>query len=87
MCEKKQFRYCPSEIDKCMRRLIKWLNLQGHITVACCCGHNKYQMTIIVKSKSEYREVLSDTIIPRKRNFYRRDKEGYYYIPEVSSHI
>jgi len=30
-------------------------------------------------------EVLSKTYIPRNKKFYKKDKDGYYFIPEVSS--
>jgi hypothetical protein len=63
-------------IDKEMRPLIKWLNGAGYKTVACCFGHCKYPMTVIV-------ELLSGITIPRTRRFYLKDKQGLYYIPEV----
>jgi len=28
-------------------------------------------------------DLVSGTRIPRRRNFYRRDADGFYYIPEV----
>ena len=46
-------------------------------------------MTIIVEEYNpEYktiknREICHDIIIPRKKRLYKRDKQGYYYIPEV----
>lgn len=81
-------------IDPCIRPLIKWLN-DKHITVASCCGHGRYPMTIVIKegepgilkNKIIYREIISQKIIPRIKRFYRRDPEGYYYIPEVSKPI
>jgi len=53
--------------------------------VACCCGHGKYPMTIIISDniEEEIRDLCSDTIIPRKKRFYKKDKQGYYYIPET----
>ncbi|MCH7828142.1 MAG: hypothetical protein IIC75_09285 [Bacteroidetes bacterium] len=87
MCKKKQFKYCASEIDECMKRIIIMLNLylkKGYETVACCCGHGKYDQSIMIKDKKgTIFDLVSNSIIPRKRNFYRRDKQGYYYIPEV----
>ena len=90
MCKKTQFRYCPSTIDKCMRKFIESLNymLDKEIKiVACCCGHGKYPMTIVCKGIKESPErafdICSDTWIPRTRNFYKKDEEGYYYIPET----
>ena len=92
MCKKKQFKYCPSEIDFCMRNLIKLLNDMGFKTFACCCGHGKYNMTIVGasevyvgkgKDELEYYDLVSMKVIPRKRNFYKKDKSGYYFIPET----
>ncbi len=71
-------------IDPCMKELL------GHIhgwVVACCCGHGKYPMTIIKKmglSNNPYNlEIVSGKVISRKSRFYKKDKQGYYYIPEV----
>jgi hypothetical protein len=80
-----------NRIDKCIRPFIKWLK-NKHCIVASCCGHNRYPKTIIVKEyrgnalKREivYLEIFSQKIIPRTRKFYKKDKRGYYYIPEVS---
>lgn len=89
MCKKKQFKYCPSEIDKCMEfpiALYNWaLDRRRVKIVACCCGHGKYPMTIVVKkvSNNQAIEILSMKFIPRQKKFYKRDKEGYYFIPEV----
>ncbi len=75
-------------IDPCMSHLIPYINArvgQG-VTVACCCGHGKYPMTI-VEEKNDGRiiEGLSGKEIPRTKRFYKKDKKGYYYIPEVSN--
>ena len=62
--------------------------------VACCCGHQeefkgKYPMTIVCEyydRKSGHQtfiEFISGKEIPRTRRFYKRDKQGVYYIPEV----
>lgn len=85
MCKKTQFKYCPSTIDKCMRNLISFMKVKGGKLqpVACCCGHGKYPMTIVVKNHlGHIWELMSNEIIPRTRNFYKKDKEGYYYLPE-----
>jgi len=80
MCKKKQFKYCPSEIDECMKNLIKYFPN----SCACCCGHGRYPMTIIVRIiTNEFVEIVSNKIINRKKRFYKRDKQGYYYIPET----
>jgi len=75
-------------IDPCMRELIKNLKLSlKEITpVACCCGHNKYQMTILVKDKyGNVWDLCSSEIIKRKKRFYRKDADGYYFIPESTT--
>ena len=82
----------PRKIDKCMITFIDNLQYAFNNRVkilACCCGHNRYPMTIIVKYKFEVLpgtnifDLVSGLYIPRKRKFYKKDKEGYYYIPEV----
>ncbi len=89
MCKKKQFRYCSSEIDDCLRRLISILNsscLRGHLkTIASCCGHKKYHPTIIVRGSDLDIDIFSGVWMRRKKQFYKRDKQGYYYIPEVEA--
>ena len=85
MCKLNKKSGCR-RIDPCIRPFIGWLK-NKHITVASCCGHSKYPITIIVKEGVEkkiiYREILSQKIITRKRRFYKKDKQGYYYIPET----
>lgn len=89
MCEKKQFKYCTSEIDECMKCLMliieRGLEYSFLKVVACCCGHKKYPVTIIIKDNLSGKifELMSGKTIPRTRNFYKKDKEGYYFIPEV----
>jgi len=43
-------------------------------------------MTLLIRSGKDgvVVDICSGEIIPRKRNFYKKDKKGYYYIPEVS---
>ena len=90
MCKKTNYKTPNPRIDKCMKPFIKWLR-KKHLPVGC--GHGKYPVTVVVKegidmpigqkNKIIYREIISQKIIPRTRNFYKRDKQGYYYIPEV----
>jgi hypothetical protein len=52
--------------------------------IACCCGHGRYPMSIIIRADDgQGIDIVSDTKIPRTRNFYKRDGRGYYYIPEL----
>ena len=42
-------------------------------------------MTIIMKDKlGLFFDTVSSKVIPRKKKFYKKDKQGVYYIPEVS---
>lgn len=77
-------------VDSCMKDLIYSLNSHGINTLACCCGHGKYPMTIIYRHKSS--NILNGNIydfcsgwgiIDRKKRYYRKDKKGFYFIPEV----
>jgi hypothetical protein len=52
--------------------------------LACCCGHGKYPMSIVYEiPRIGVFELFSGKLIPRKKKFYKKDKDGYYYIPET----
>jgi len=71
-------------IDPCMKEFIRSLNMfPGIKTVSCCCGHGKYPMTIVVEDHGMFWDLVSGELIPRKKKFYKKDKQGVYYIPEV----
>lgn len=72
-------------IDKCMVKIVKLINeATKYRTLACCCGHHYYPMSIVVtRGYGSPIEYFSGVIIPRKKRFYFRDKRGVYYIPEV----
>lgn len=90
-------KWGDTRIDPCMRSLIEniqWLmgndfGDEDHIgsswkIVACCCGHGKYPISIVVESPhGKHLEIVSNVYIDRKKRFYKRDKKGYYYIPET----
>ena len=77
-------------IDPCMKNFIEILNIllknnySGKI-VSCCCGHNKYPMTIIFRGGIDGKcyDIVSSKTIPRQSRFYKKDKQGMYFIPEV----
>ena len=72
-------------MDPCMKKLIENLKLYTHLDLkSCCCGHGRYPMTIVVKFDGEIFDLVSDIEIPRKKKFYKKDGDGYYYIPEIS---
>lgn len=65
-----------------MRNLIQFIQ-KKYCVCACCCGHNKYPMTIVVFDDPNFIEIVSGKKIPRATRFYKRDKQGLYYIPET----
>jgi len=91
MCKVTKYKTCNTRIDKCIKQFIENLTIalkDDTKILACCCGHGKYAMTIIVKKKykhmpSENYDLVSGVFIPRKKKFYKRDKQGYYYVPET----
>jgi hypothetical protein len=60
-----------------------------YTTKASCCGHGKYPMTVIVEDynrktgERKFFDFISGIEITRTRNFYKKDKQGVFYIPEV----
>jgi hypothetical protein len=72
-----------TRIDPCMRNKITLVAQSGCKVLACCCGHKKYSETIVVEKEGVIREFWSSVFIPRKKRFYKRDKTGRFYIPEV----
>jgi hypothetical protein len=87
MC--KWSKWGDTRIDPCMRRFIKnleWTLRGDYKVVACCCGHRKYPMTVVISLKKggvACFELISGSMILRMARFYKRDKHGYYYIPET----
>ena len=72
-------------VDAVLASLVEWINKCTNMeTLGCCCGHGKYPPTIVVRyPKDEIFDFLSGVVIPRTRNFYYRDEQGIFYIPEV----
>ena len=78
-------------VDACLSGLIITLNNKGIETVACCCGHGKYPITILYMHKSQ--DIMNGNIYDfcsgwgvsarSKKRWYRRDKQGLFFIPEV----
>ena len=87
MCDK--LPYNNPRIDKCLASTIKEINDEGVFkSLASCCGHNKYDKTIVVKERdtgSIFEYFTKIELKPKKRNrYYKKDKEGFYYIPEIN---
>lgn len=71
-------------LDRCMALLIRALNQDEWETLGSCCGHGKYSQSIVVKhADGHIFDLISSETIPRKTRFYRKDKQGLYYIPEA----
>lgn len=71
-------------VDSCISMLIYTLNRNGIKTLGSCCGHGKYNLSIVIQGLGgEIIDMVSGIEIPRKKRFYKRDKEGYFYIPEL----
>ena len=85
MCKTKKYHNMSNpNIDECIRDWIKLLEKLGITNImACCCGHGKYSKTIVLKGIRCNYEGFSGELIPRTKKYYKRDKKGYYYIPEV----
>lgn len=90
MCQKRSSVICYLKngkgvrVDGCIRHLIRSLSFHGYHTVASCCGHSRYPLTIVCKDKKDrIFELISNISIPRKKRFYIKDKDGLYYIPEI----
>lgn len=86
MCKKcNKFHLNNNRKDICMAKLCSLMNeTTKYKTLASCCGHGKYPMTIVVsRGWGDPIEWFSQITIKRKRNFYKRDKQGIFYIPEL----
>lgn len=77
-------------IDPCMKKVCQiFEKYSGCKVLMCCCGHGKYHRTLIYREKDKWHcgfpiiELYSGIELFRKKRFYKKDKQGYYYIPEV----
>lgn len=72
------------KVDQLMANLIGIINHTSLKTLGCCSGHGKYPMTIIVRQlNGDIIDLVSGRQIPRKKRFYVKDNEGFYFIPET----
>lgn len=85
MCKK--LLYYNWRIDSCLVNIVQDINLEGQLkTILSCCGHDKYPATIIVRNKKgEIFEFFTrKKLIKQKRHrYYKRDVEGYYFVPQL----
>jgi hypothetical protein len=91
MCEK--LKYCATKIDPCLVDEIKSLNELGFKTISSCCGHGKYNATVLVRTPENLvYEIYSDLYLtaynPKKKKrdnrYYKKDSEGIYHIPDLA---
>lgn len=97
MCNK--LPYCATKIDPCIVSQVKMINenaVPKFRTWSSCCGHGKYKPTIIcLVNEKTFMEWFSKKKIMKydrsKRRkmirLYKKDEEGVYHIPNVSSMI
>jgi len=71
-------------LDACIVDEVESKSIISNHTMACCCGHGKYKKTLVMFDRGGMAfELYSGVKIPRRRRFYKKDPEGFYYIPEV----
>lgn len=84
MC--KRMKTSDQRIDPCIAEFVSNLSSslrKGVELFGSCCGHGKYSMTLVVRTKDGVYDLVSGVKIPRRRKSYKKDDQGYYYIPEV----
>ena len=97
MCEKITGKYPNHQIDECIRDEIAYIIIKTSniIPIMSCCGHGKYHKSFVVKVKetNEYCDFYSGIILhglnkrrDSRKPFYKRDKQGYYFIPELEAY-
>ena len=80
-----------TRMDKCMKNIVAFINKETQCnTIMCCCGHGKYNPSLIVIDTREAKfcntpyDLFSGIQFKHgQKRFYKKDKQGYYYIPEV----
>lgn len=88
--------YCAIRIDPCLIEEIQVLKDSGFNSISSCCGHNKYSPTVVIRDELNlcyelYTGIQLNAYNRRKKKqfnrFYKKDKEGFYYIPELNEKI
>lgn len=92
MCKK--LRFCARKIDPCLKNMVNYLRKIGLNPILCCCGHERYDPTIIMKNRDDtVYELFSNKKLKnynpkldkRHNIYYEIDAEKFYFIPEVIS--
>ena len=74
-----------AKVDSCIAPVVLLLNILGIETLGACCGHGKYNPSIIIDFNGKSIDIFSEEIILRKKRFYYKDKSNLYYIPEIKN--
>ena len=86
-------KHGDTRIDPCMRKIVKFINQEtSYQTIMCCCGHKKEipsSLIVIDKRVAEFCNRPFDIFSGfqfkhNQKRFYKRDKKGFYYIPEIT---
>lgn len=91
MCDKPKN---ARNIDPCLIPILQQINTENnhrYRTLLSCCGHNHYKKSIVViENNRRVFEWFSGVELPKyyknkkiRHRYYRKDVNGYYYIPEV----
>lgn len=90
MCQK--LSYCNRKIDSCIQNEVEKINRTGFNSISSCCGHKKYEKTIVIRRKNNsviefFTGIILKPYNPKfdKRHniYYKKDKQGFYFIPEL----
>lgn len=101
MCEKLVTNGSARNIDSCLIHELESIKntfprfKDKFKMIMSCCGHGKYHKTLIVQNNYsqhffEWFNGISLTSNKRsdsRKPFYKRDDEGYYFIPEVEAYL
>lgn len=71
------------KVDESIAFCIHVLNDAGIQTLGSCSGHLKYKPSIIIKRNGSIFELMSGKKIPRDKEFYEKDGDGDFFIPET----
>jgi len=71
------------KVDKCIAGLVQFLNDRGIVTRGACCGHGKFNPSVIVEHEGKVFDVFSMVEVKRARRYYKNNGKGYYFIPEA----
>ena len=92
MCQKRnsvhrKINGVEKRLDSCIADMVVKLNVQKIKTIMSCCGHGVYPISIIVEVEDivTKEECLTNLFYPfqvwtKKRNLYRTDSNGLYYL-------